>query len=278
MSSNQQRCVVPEATYNHGDDYKPTIEVTRESLPVAIEHGMKLWWDKSTPTKRLDDRSGSSKFTRFVNARIEGKLSEVAFCQLLDEVFDVEGQVDWRIYGDYDITDEGDIQYLVDDYGNEHPPGVHFDLKKTKPWNKWLAVRKEIFDKTDPKAPIVLSKMRIEEDLQLDEWESTNDWDAVDQDDRFRSRLLDFAEKVFPVHVEFVGSAYPHEFNETFEKGERLYHPQSGKRIGPELKRPNEAILVSNLNSTVERWNRIVGEICSEMPPGSWRPLPIVED
>ena len=268
---------VSEPTYRPGDQLRPVIGVGRESLPIAIKHGMELWWDESSPTKRLDNRAGSSQFTRFVNGRIEGKLAEVAFTDLLSSHFNVDACVDWRIYGEYDVTDEGDLHYLLDDEGEQYPPGVHFDIKKTKPWNSWLAVRKEIFDKIDDEAPVVLSKMRIADDIQLDEWESTNSWEEVDQDDQFRSRVLDFADAMFPIDVEFVGSAYPHEFEDSFAKGDRLYDPVSGSRIGPELKRPNEGIFVENLNSTPERWNRIVSEICSEMPRNSWRPLAITD-
>ncbi len=270
--------VASQTNYQPGEQLKPIIEVGRESLPIAIRHGMELWWDESSPTKRLDERSGSSQFTRFVNGRIEGKLAEVAFKHFLDQYFGVEAEVDWRIYGDYDVTDEGDLQHLLDKDGNTYPPGVHFDIKKTKPWNTWLAVRKEIFDHIDDDAPVILSKMRIKDDIQLDEWESVGDWDAVDSDDVFRQRLLNFANDMFPVEVEFVGSAYPDEFTDSFRKGERLYDPQTGRRIGPELKRPNEGIDVGNLNSTVERWNQIVAQICSEMPDGSYTPLPISDE
>ncbi len=269
--------VVTEKVYRPGQELKPVINVDQEVLPIAIRHGIELWWDESSPTKRLDDRSGSSKFTRFVNGRIEGKIAEVAFAQLLSEHFGVDGAVDWRIYGSYDVTDEGDLHYLLDDDGNKYPPGVHFDIKKTKPWNSWLAVRKEIFDHIDANAPVILSKMRIKKDIQLDEWEDTNDWDVVDKDEEFRNRLLSFAKDMFPVEVEFVGTAYPHEFEESFAKGDRLYNPMNGNDIGPRLKRPNEGIFVENLDCTVERWNRVVAEICGEMPYGSWRPLPIVD-
>lgn len=268
---------IVERRYPPGEEIQPVIEVGRESLPIAIKHGMELWWDGSTPTKRLDDRQGSSKFTRFVNGRIEGKLSEVAFTELLRKYFGVESQVDWRIYGDYNITDEGDLQHLLDSSGEKYQLGVNFDIKKTKPWNSWLAVRKEIFDKIDDQAPVILTKMRIEDDIQLDNWEDTNSWNEVDSDEEFRDRLLEFADDMFPVEVEFVGSAYPDEFEESFSKGDRLYDPVTGKEIGPQLKRPNEGIFVDNLDSSVTRWNRIVSEICSEMPEREWRPLPVVE-
>lgn len=268
---------ISEHCYSPEDKFNPTIRVGREVLPIAIRHGMELWWDESTPTKRLDDREGSSKFTRFVNGRIEGKLAEVAFSQLLKTYFGVDSQVDWRIYGDYEVTDNGDLQHLVDDDGNEVPLGVDIDLKKTKPWNSWLAVRDEIFQHIDKDAPVMLTKLRIADDIQLDQWEETNDWATVDSDQEFRNRLLTFADDMFPVEVEFAGSAYPDEFNESFNKGDRLYDPVTGKEIGPPLKRDNEGIFVQNLDARAIRWNRIVSELTEYIPNDNWRPLPVID-
>lgn len=262
----------------HPDDaFRPTISVGREILPIAIQHGMELWWDGSTPTKRLDTRGESSKFTRFVNARIEGKLAEFAFTQLLEEYFDVSGAVDWRIYGDYTTTDDGDLQYLLDDDDVEYELGVDFDLKKTKPWNSWLAVREEIYEKIDDNAPVILSKLRIENDIQLDDWQYSEKWEDVDTDGVFRDRLLSFADEEFPIDVEFVGTVYKDEFTDYFKKGERLYQPQTGDKIGPELKRPNHGIHVDRLKNSPQRWNRVVAEICAEMPQRSYRPLEIID-
>lgn len=277
MSTPDIPPVDTEPLFRPDEDVKPYVKVGRESLPIAIKHGMELWWDESTPTKRLDERSESSQFTRFVNGRIEGKLAEVAFTDVLQNWFDVEAEVDWRIYGDYETTDNGDLLHVIDDDGNEHPLGVDFDIKKTKPWNSWLAVRNEIFEKIDDEAPILLSKMRIEDDIQLDEWEDTNSWEDVDSDDEFRRRLLDFADENFPVEVEFVGSAYKHEFEESFEKGDFLYDPNTGDDLG-KLKRPNEGIFVDNLDARAIRWNRIVAEICANMPADSWRPLTVTDE
>lgn len=268
---------VSERTYGPDEDLNPTIRVGREVLPIAIKHGMELWWDGSTPTKRLDDRDGSSKFTRFVNGRIEGKLAEVAFSKFLHDYFGVQSSVDWRIYGDYTVTDEGDLQHLLDEEGNEFPLGVDIDIKKTKPWNSWLAVREEIFRTIEKEAPVILTKLRIEDDIQLDNWEDTDEWATVDSDKTFRNRLLTFADDMFPLDVEFVGTAYPDEFSESFDKGDRLYDPVTGKDIGPPLKRPNEGIFVDNLDCRAIRWNRVVHELCEFMPNDSYRPLPIVD-
>ena len=264
------------AIFEPDEEISPTIKVGRESIPIALRHGMELWWDGSTPTARLDERDGSSKFTRFVNGRIEGKLAEVAFTELLDHYFDVQSEVDWRIYGDYETTDNGDLQHLLNDDGEEVPLGVDFDIKKTKPWNSWLAIRDEIFTKIDEDAPIILTKMRIEDEIQLDPWENADNWKAVDQDDEFRRRLLDFADSIAPIKVEFVGTAYKNEFEEHFEQGERLYDPRTGEKIGPELKRSNTGMFVDNLNNKAGRWNRVAAEICSNMPKDQWRPLPVI--
>lgn len=266
-----------EQTFVPGESYQPTVTVERDVLPMIVEHAMELYWDGSTPTKRLDERDDSSRFTRFVNARIEGKLTEVAFTQLLEDQFNVGAAVDYRIYGDYTTTDNGDLQYLVDDAGEHYEPGVEFDLKKTKPWNSWLAVREEIYDKIDDDAPVILTKMRIEPELQVDPWETADGWDSVNENDEFRDRLLDYSGKAFPVEVDFVGTAYPYEFTDHFDQGSKLYNPDTGNDIGPPLKRPNEGIAVGDLDSRAERWNRIVAEICANMDPDCWRPLPICD-
>lgn len=267
-----------EYVYEHDEELTPTIVVERDRLPIAIQHGMELWWDGSTPTKRLDDRDGSSKFSRFVNSRIEGKLCEVAFMQFLEEYFQLRSQVDWRIYGDYQTTDDGDLQHLLDGSGNRFPLAVDFDIKKTKPWNQWLAIRREIFDRISDEAPIVLAKARIESDLQLDPWQDTDSWDDVDGDEEFRNRLLEFADEEFPLEVEFAGTAYKDEFTDSFDKGDRLYNPDSGNEIGPNLKRPNEGIHVDDLHNTAARWNHVIADIVGSNPADLWRPLPIVDE
>lgn len=258
------------------ESFEPTVTVGREYLPICVQHGMELWWDDSTPTKRLDQREDSSQFTRFVNARIEGKLSEVAFMLLLEEHFDVRSAVDWRIYGDYQTTDDGDLQYILDDDDERHDLGCFFDIKKTKPWNQWLAIREEIYERYDDTDPIILTKHNIDQDLPVSRWSDCSDWSSVDQNELFRERLLEFASDVFPLHIEFSGTAYPTEFEEFFEEGERLYDLTSGSRIGPELRRPNEAIHVEHLKNTPQRWNRVVSEIIGDNDI-DWEPLPVVD-
>jgi len=265
----------PDQTYRHDEQLQPTIEVERDILPIAIQHGMELWWDGSTPTKRLDTRDGSSQFTRFVNARIEGKLGEVAFMQFLEDAFGCRSQVDWRIYGEYTETDDGDLQHILGPDNEEIPLGTDMDIKKTKPWNSWLAIREEIFTRISDEAPIILAKLRIESDLQLDPWDDAGSWDDVDSDGEFRTRLLEFADTEFPVDVELVGAVYKDEFNEYFEKGQHLYDPQTGRQLGEPLKRPNHGLHVRHIDASAERWNRVVADICANAPPETWRPLPV---
>lgn len=259
-----------------GSEFEPTIEIERSILPIAIRHGMELWWDDSTPKKRLDQRNGRSGFTRYVNARIEGKLSEVAFKQFLADYYGIESEVDWRIYGEYTQTDNGDLEYIVGDDGEHYPPSAEFDLKKTKPWNQWLAVRQSIFNQIDDDAPIILTKLSIQDDIVLDEWADTDDWETVDQDKRFRDRLLAFADDYFPLEVELIGTAYKHEFTDEFEQGQRLYDPNTGKSLGKPLKCDNQGIHVNDLHRSPERWNRVVYEIVSDVPV-TMNPLLIVD-
>lgn len=264
------------ATFVEGEMFKPTIDIAREKLPTAIRHGCELWWDGSTPTHRLDTRGGDDGFTRFVNARIEGKLAEVAFSKFLEEYYGVESQVDWRIYGDYQTTDDGDLQYVVGDNGEEYTPSAHFDVKKTKPWNQWLAVRSNIYRTFDNDAPIILTKLSLQDDIDLSPWESTGEWDAVDQDDQFRDRLLEYADDNFPLQVDLVGTAYPDEFTDRFEKGDHLYDPSSGGKLGAPLKRDNVGIHVSDLKNSASRWNRVALDILGGNPV-SFNPIPILD-
>lgn len=262
--------------HNPGEQLSPHISVGREELPRAIQHGMELWWDGSTPTKRLDERDGSSKFTRFVNARIEGKLAEVAFSQFLSDKFNCDSRVDWRIYGDYTTTDDGDLQELIGP-DDTYALGVDMDIKKTKPWNSWLAIRTEIFEKISAHAPIVLTKLRIESEIQVDSWRNADGWDEVDTDGEFRDKLLEFADAEFPLDVELVGAVYKPEFTDFFEQGERLYDPHTGDTLGPPLKRPNHGIHVDEIPNNVERWNAVVADITANAPDEIWRPLPVTD-
>jgi hypothetical protein len=234
---------------------------------------MELWWDGSTPTKRLDTRGGKDGFTRFVNARVEGKMAEVAFSQLLEDHFGIESAVDWRIYGDYEVTDDGDLQYLVGDDGEQYPLATDMDIKKTKPWNQWLAVREEIYDRLADDAPILLTKLRIESDIDVSPWDDTDDWGEVDEDEEFRGRLLTFAETEFPLEVEFDGVVWKDGFTDYFEAGDRLYDYTSGSEIGPELKRNNWGINVEDLDRSPSTWNDVVEAIVGDNPV-SWTSIP----
>jgi hypothetical protein len=232
---------------------------------------MELWWDGSTPTARLDQRDGRNGFTRFVNARAEGKLGEVAFSRFLSQTYNIESQVDWDIYGEYETTDHGDIKYICGDDGGEYPPAVEFDVKKTKPWNQWLAIRESIFESHPDGAPFILTKLSLEDDLDVQEFEDTDAWDAVTVDS-FEQKFDEYVAREFPLSVELVGSAYPDEFTDRFEQGDRLYDPDSGRKLGGGLRMDNVGIHVSDLVSTPQRWDRIVSDIVGDNPI-SWSPM-----
>lgn len=246
--------------------YQPEITVHEDAFEMALKHGMELWWDGSTPTKRLDQRNDRSGFTRYVNARIEGKLAEVAFSQFLEYDFGIESQVDWRIYGDYDVTDNGDLQYLVGSDGEQYPPTVEFDVKKTKPWNQWLAIRQEMFDKHPGDAPYVLTKLILEDDLIVDEWSDADDWQSVKNDLTFVQRYNDYVDDHLPLDVEIAGTAYKDEFTDRFDQGDRLYDAETGNEVGGPLRRDNAGINVRDLVATESRWNRVVSEIVGDNP------------
>ena len=242
------------------------VTVTANACKTALKHGMELWWDGSTPTARLDQRGDRNGFTRFVNARVEGKLGEEAFKTFLQENYGIMSQVDYRIYGDYETTDEGDLQYLVGDDGTQYTPAVEFDVKKSKPWNQWLAIRREIFESHPDNAPFILTKLSLEDDIVLDQWESADGWASVESSKEFNRRFNRYVDGTFPLSVEIVGSAYPDEFTDDFDEGDKLYDPDTGRELGGGLRRDNKGIHVSDLDGSVERWNRIVDEIVGDNP------------
>lgn len=244
---------------------KPTMQIGPRPLIQSLKHGVELWNDESTPTFRLDQRGGRDGFTRYVNARIEGKVGEVAFVQFLDEYYDIEAAVDFRIYGDIDETDDGDIQYVVGDDGEHYEPSVNLDVKKTKTWNDWLCLRTDVLDRHPDDAPFVLTRLAIEDDIVLDEWEGES-WETIVDDLRFEDRLSKFVHEQCPVHVEMTGVAYPDEFTEEFDQGDRLYDPESGQFVGGPLRRDNVAVPCDNLDASPERWDRVVDEITRNIP------------
>ncbi len=272
-----------------GSSFTPTTTVEADILPIALEHGMELWWNDSTPKKRLDTRDNSSQFTRYVNNRVSGKLAEVAFSQLLETYFDCNSAVDWRIYDGYTNTDDGDLQHLINTTTHERPSGgtrttheqydlgVELEVKKTKPWNSWLAIRDEIYTRMADDAPIVLTKLHIDTDIQLDKWKDARDWDAVDTDGVFKERVVEFAAREFPLDVSFVGAVYKDEFTDYFNQGDYLYDPETGNTLGDGLKRDNYGIHVDDIPNNPARWNRVVSELTDNAPQDIWSPLCIVD-
>lgn len=246
--------------------FQPKINIESEALVRSLKHGIELWIDDSTPKFRLDQREGRSGFTRYVNARIEGKIGEEAFCHFLNEYYDIEATVDYRIYGDIEITDNGDIQYIVGDDGEQYTPSVELDVKKSKPHNRWLAIRRSVYDKHPDDAPFVLTKLGIEDDIILDAWSDCDSWDEIADDVMFEARVATFARNNFPIEVELVGSAYKDEFTHEFHQGSRLHDPETGEPVGGPLRRDNVGIPCTELVSTRERWDRIVEDIVTHIP------------
>lgn len=244
--------------------FQPQIKVRRADFMQALQHGMELWFDGSTPTKRLDQRGGRNGFTRYVNARIEGKLAEVAFRNYLYEAFGIQAGVDWRIYGSYEQTDHGDMQFMVGEDNESYEPAVEFDIKKTKPYNSWLAVRENIFQQHPDDAPFILAKLSLEDDLELDEWEDNDEFPHDDGVLNYKAH--EYVKENLPVEVQLVGAAYKDEFTDTFEQGDRFYDPETGRKLGGEMRADNRGIHVDDIPSSPERWNRVVSDIVGDRP------------
>lgn len=248
------------------DTFQPTIVIGEEEFLTALKHGVELWNDGSTPTYRLDQRDGRSGFTRYVNARIEGKLAEEAFSKLLSTYYGIESAVDYDIYGDIEITDDGDLKHIVGDDGETYDLSAKLDVKKTKPYNSWLCIRRSVYDSHPDDAPFVLMKLAIEDDIVLDEWENADSWDEMAEDPMFEARFWSFVDNNLPVEVDVVGTAYPDEFTDEFDEGDRLYDPESGDSIGGPLRRDNMGMPCSELDASKQRWDRVVREITADIP------------
>ncbi len=253
------------------EEVQPTIQVGRKEFRTALKHGIELYHSDSTPKKRLDQRGGNSGFSRYANARVEGKLAEVAFSRFLERFYGIESEVDWRIYGDYNQTDHGDVRCLFTDEGQEVPPAVEFDVKKTKSYNSWLAIRESMWQKHPEDAPIVLCTMNLQDDVDIRQWQS---WDEYPADDyEFEQRLQDFEDDNFPLPVTVEGAVYKDEFTHRFEQGDRLHDPDDPSyKFSDEMRMDNKAIPVQDLDATKERWDRVVGEIVGDHEI-TWEPL-----
>lgn len=240
-----------------------TIPVYREEFRTALRHAMQLWWSDSTPKKRLDQRGGRDGFTRYCNARVEGKLAEVAFSRFLDEEFGIESEVDWRIYDDYEATDNGDVRCLITDDGEEVEPAVEFDVKKTKFHASWLALRSERFEAHPDDAPYVCCTMDLRDDVDVDEWQPWEAWPADDW--KFEQRLRDYEEEWFPLDVSLEGAVYKDEFTHQFDAGEKLHAPGDPDfKFNATMRMDNTAVAIEDIPCTPDRWNRVVGDIVGD--------------
>jgi hypothetical protein len=114
--------------------------------------------------------------------------------------------------------------------------------------------------------PIVLTKLSIPGDINMDSFESFDTWQQVDRNDEFRQRILEFAEQNFPLEVDIKGAVYTDEFTDSFEQGSRLYDPETGSAIGSSLRCDNAGIHVSDIPNDPIRWNRVVDDIVGSHP------------
>ncbi|USZ67460.1 hypothetical protein NGM10_12065 [Halorussus salilacus] len=249
-----------------------TYELGETPFRRALRHGMALWYDQSSPTKDWGAGVGSGDnertMTKFVADRIEGKLGEVAFQRLLDEEFGVESTVDWDVYGDIEETDDADLGGIGPD--GEYPPGVGFDVKKTKPRNLWLAVRASIWRDHGDADPFVLCKLDLPDRVGLEPWADAGTY--PDDDPEFERAVAEWCERHLPISVSVVGYAEKRDFTDFFERGDRLYHPGGGFDIGPRLKTDNRGIPVEDLRADREAWNELVERVV-EGTPVDPRPL-----
>lgn len=240
-------------------EHRPTYQLTGEEVKRAIRHGVEMWYDDSSPMSDWDPRSNDRSMTKFVGDRVEGKVAEVAFMKFLEDGFGLEMEVDYEIYGDISITDDGDIESLTDGLGRSHPPAITVDVKKTKPKNMWLAVRESRWKEYRPTDVFVLCKTKIQR-VNIDEM-ADETWTEGEP------AVETWAEKISPLDVKICGFKQKNELRYTFDRGERLHTPDDETyEIGPPLKTKNKATPVKSLKAGIDDWNSLMENVVGDRP------------
>lgn len=248
------------------EKFTPNYELGEQYLHKAVRHGMELWYDESSPTQDwgegVTNDSNERSFTKFVADRVEGKLGEAAFKQMLHKEFGIQAKIDWSVYGQIDLTDEADLKSLIQE-GNSYPPAESFDVKKTKPDNLWLAVRESIWKDHNKSDPFILVLLELPQRIKLDRWDNKKEYPG--NDPVLEQTLTDWGNDHLPIEAEIAGWVEKQEFTHRFERGGRLHLPwNSDRQIGPPLKTNNRGIPVNDLHSSPEKWNELINRIVGD--------------
>jgi len=232
----------------------PKIKIEPIWLRRCFAHGVRLWFRGTSPKKDWESgktsRTKNREITDFVFDRVDGKVAEYAFQNMLYEYYGIKSKVDWEIYDSISETDDGDLLCVKNKEGKAVSLDFTLDVKKTKIGNKWLLSRKSIWESYDENDIYVLCRLNLPR-FNLSKWEKQlSPYTSGFTGEKFRRELEEWSNPDYDVEVEISGYAKKKEFKEEFPRGSKLYDPNKGnkKRIGGPLKTDNLGIPVRNLN------------------------------
>lgn len=193
-------------------DKNITIPVT--DISPLVKHAEELYEAGTSPEYDFDKRSSSRSREKFIHDRIQGKIGELALAEFIRVEMGMEATVDLDIYDSEETIDYADLKTI-----NDKQPAQQFDVKTTKDSNLWLMIRKTIWEMHSPSDPIILA--------------------TVDSDMCYPGNE--------PIFVTIRGWMQTKDISTEFSRGERLYHPQTKDKIGPQLKTDNMCIPIKDI-------------------------------
>lgn len=187
-------------------------------------------WEKNVGHSRkdFDAKANTRSKEKFVKDRVFGKCGEMALCSFIENICGYSAEPNLTIYESGGKDEYADIETV-----NGEQPKYPFDVKTTKPRNKWLTVREAIYKTHTQSDPIVLA--------------------LVDPDDISRENSI--------IMVELVGWIQVSDLSHYFSRGDRLTIPGTEQRIGPQLKTNNYAYPIEDMERlTEDEWKQFVDD------------------
>lgn len=185
-------------------------------------------WEKNVGHSRkdFDANANTRSKEKFINDRVFGKCGEMALCSFIENICGYSATPNLTVYESGGKEEYADIESV-----NGEQPKYPFDVKTTKPWNKWLTVREAIYKTHTQTDPIVL---------------------ALVDPDQIKNR-----ESI--IMVDLVGWVQVKDLSHYFERGNRLTRPGTETQIGPPLKTNNYAYPINEIERLDEgEWKEFV--------------------
>jgi len=118
---------------------------------------------------------------KFIRNHTQGKIGEVALSVLFREAFNIDSTVNMEPFEGNLQTDNGDLESI-----EGRQPRCSFDIKTTKKYNKWIAIRESIWKGHEPLDPILIALVEPEDcnpgskdvDVHIPGWVLNRDLDT----------------------------------------------------------------------------------------------------